>query len=77
MRDYHVAIVGATGMVGIEVLHECINHRQIQNIVSVGRHTTGIKNHKLKEVEHYDFLDYSSLEPCSTSEPLGQNMGLN
>ncbi len=62
-QEINIIIFGATGMVGIEVLHNCIGNDKIKNIISVGRNTTGVNNQKLEEIEHNDFLDYSSLEP--------------
>lgn len=56
-------IFGATGMVGIEVLYQCINRSQIKRVVAVGRRPTGVKNLKLNEIEHHNFLDYTPLKP--------------
>lgn len=57
-----VLILGATGMVGGEVLEQCLANDKIQNVLTVGRRKSGIEHPKLKEVEHGDFLDYSALE---------------
>jgi len=55
-------IFGATGMVGTEVLHQCLDSDQIDRIVTIGRHATGVVHPKLVEIEHQNFLDFSSLE---------------
>ena len=61
-KEFNVILFGATGMVGIEVLYQCINHSQIKRVVAVGRQPTGVKNPKLNEIEHHNFLDYTPLE---------------
>lgn len=55
-------IFGATGMVGSEVLQHCLNNNKIENVISIGRRSTGITHAKLLEIEHDNFLDYSYLE---------------
>ena len=55
-------IFGATGMVGIEVLDQCLAARQISRVVTLGRNTTGLEHEKLQEIEHSDFLDFSAQE---------------
>jgi uncharacterized protein YbjT (DUF2867 family) len=62
-KEFNVIIFGATGMVGIEVWYQCINHSQIKRVVAVARRPTGVKHLKLEEIEHQNFLDYSALEP--------------
>ena len=57
-----VVIFGATGMVGTEVLHQCLRSDQIKKILTIGRHTTGVDHPKLREIEHPDFLDFSLRE---------------
>lgn len=56
-----VLIFGATGMVGTEVLHQCLSSSQIDRLVAIGRHATGVIHPKLVEIEHQNFLDFSSL----------------
>jgi nucleoside-diphosphate-sugar epimerase len=58
-----VTIFGATGMVGTEVLHQCLDSDQINNVVTIGRRTTGLAHPKLRDIEHQNFLDFSLLEP--------------
>lgn len=59
----NAVILGATGMVGTEVLHQCLSADQIRKVLTIGRHATGVDDTKLREVEHQDFLDFSLLEP--------------
>lgn len=55
-------IFGATGMVGTEVLHQCLSSNQIDRVITISRHKTGVAHPKLVEIEHQNFLDFSSLE---------------
>ena len=55
-------IFGATGMVGSEALDACLQSNEIEALVSIGRRKTGIVHPKLIEIEHSNFLDYSSIE---------------
>ena len=58
-----VVIFGATGMVGSEVLAQCLANDKIKNVLTVGRRKSGVDNPKLKEIVHGDFRDFSALEP--------------
>jgi uncharacterized protein YbjT (DUF2867 family) len=57
-----VVITGATGMVGEGVLHECIQHEAVENILVINRKPCGIQHPKLKEIIHADFFDLSCIE---------------
>lgn len=57
-----VIITGSTGMVGEGVLHECLNHNDIEKILVINRKTCGVKNSKLTEVIHDNFFDLSGME---------------
>lgn len=57
-----VIIFGATGMVGQCVLTECLKNPAIEEILIIGRKSCGIKNPKIKEIIHHNFLDYSDIE---------------
>jgi len=57
-----IAIFGATGMVGSEVLDICLRSAEIEKVISVGRRQTGVVHAKLVEIEHEDFLDFHSIE---------------
>ena len=45
-----VVVTGGTGLVGNEVLRQCLERREITGVVSLGRHRTGLDNPKLTEV---------------------------
>lgn len=49
-------------MVGTEVLHQCLGCDQIDRVVTIGRHATGVVHPKLVEIEHQNFLDFALLE---------------
>jgi len=57
-----VIIFGATGMVGSEVLEQCLANDKVESILTVGRSKSKVDHPKLKEIEHRDFLDFSTLE---------------
>ena len=52
-------VTGATGMVGEGVLHECLNHGVVEQVLVIGRKTCGVIHPKLKEIIHADFYDLS------------------
>jgi putative NADH-flavin reductase len=55
-------ITGATGMVGEGVLHECLLHDAVEEVLVINRKPCGVRHAKLKEIIHKDFLDFSSIE---------------
>jgi len=55
-------VFGATGMVGEGVLHECLNHPDVEKVLTINRRPCGVAHEKLKEIIHEDFTDFSSLE---------------
>ncbi len=55
-------ITGATGMVGEGVLHECLNHVDVEKVLVIGRRSCGITHPKLKEFVHGNFYDLSAIE---------------
>lgn len=55
-------LTGATGMVGEGVLHECLLHEDVEEVLVVGRRTCGIDHPKLQELIVPDFFDLSSIE---------------
>lgn len=57
-----VAIFGATGMVGGEVLEQCLANNEIKSILTVGRRKSGVRHLKLKEIGHSDFLNFTALD---------------
>ncbi len=55
-------LTGATGMVGEGVLHECLQHDDVEEVLVVGRKTCGVTHPKLKEIIHPDFYYLASIE---------------
>ena len=58
----NVIVTGATGMVGEGVLHECLLHTQVDNIVVIGRRPCGVSHPNLKEIILKDISDLSQIE---------------
>jgi len=52
-------ITGATGMVGEGVLHECLLHNDVEQVLVINRKPCGVTHPKLKEIIHNDFFDLS------------------
>jgi len=63
MEKLNVIITGATGMVGEGVLHECLSHPNIDNILIITRKSTGYTHSKIKEIIHPDFSNFTKLKP--------------
>ncbi len=55
-------VFGATGMVGEGVLHEALNHPDVESVLVIGRRSCNVKHQKLKELLHNDFFDYSAIQ---------------
>jgi N-acetyl-gamma-glutamylphosphate reductase len=55
-----VFITGATGMVGEGVMHECLNHPEVEQVLIVNRRPSGFTHPKLKEIVH-EFNDLSPI----------------
>ena len=49
-------------MVGEGVLHEALNHSDVDSVLVVGRRPCNVSHQKLKEVIHNDFFDYSAIQ---------------
>ena len=49
-------------MVGEGVLHECLQHPDVESVLVINRKSCGVKHQKLKEIIHKDFFDMSSIE---------------
>ena len=54
-------VTGATGMVGEGVLHECLLHEDVEEVLVVGRRPCGVNHPKLKELIIPDFFNLSSI----------------
>lgn len=53
-------------MVGEGVLHECLNHPDVESVLVINRKPCGVKHEKLKEIIHTNFFDLSSIENLIT-----------
>jgi hypothetical protein len=55
-------ITGATGMVGEGVLHECLLHESVEQVLVINRRPCGVSHPKLKEIIHTNFYDLSTIK---------------
>ncbi|MGN8069827.1 NAD-dependent epimerase/dehydratase family protein [Mucilaginibacter sp. 22184] len=55
-------ITGATGMVGEGVMHECLQHPDVEAVLLINRKSMNITHPKLKEIIHGNFFDLSAIE---------------
>ena len=61
MNKLSVIITGSTGMVGEGVLHQCLQHAEVKNVLVINRKPCGYSHPKLTERIHGNFFDLSSL----------------
>jgi len=54
-------ITGSTGMVGEGVLHECLEHSEVEKVLVINRRPCGIVHPKLTEILHNDFFDIAPI----------------
>jgi len=54
-------VTGTTGMVGEGVMHECLNHPDVESVLVINRRSGNVKHPKLKEFIHDNFYDLSSI----------------
>lgn len=62
MNTIKAIITGATGMVGEGVLHVCLQHPDIQEVMVIGRRRCEVVHPKLKEIVVADLTNLSSVE---------------
>jgi uncharacterized protein YbjT (DUF2867 family) len=55
-------VTGATGMVGEGVMHECLLHPDVEQVLIINRRPSGFAHPKLKEIVHSNFHDLSVIE---------------
>ncbi len=60
-------ITGATGMVGEGVLHECLHHPDVEQVLVINRKPSGLPHRtsarlKLQEIIHADFFNLTPIE---------------
>ena len=56
-----IILFGATGMLGLGVLRECLADPDVTHVLSIGRRATDVQHVKLKQIVHDDFTDYSEI----------------
>ncbi len=54
-------ITGTTGMVGEGVLHECLDHPDVESVLVINRRSCNVTHPKLKEIIHSDFYDLTPI----------------
>jgi uncharacterized protein YbjT (DUF2867 family) len=57
-----VLLFGASGMVGQGVLRECLLDPSVEQVVSIGRSSTGQQHAKFREIVHADLNSFSTIE---------------
>jgi uncharacterized protein YbjT (DUF2867 family) len=57
-----VILFGGSGMIGQGVLRECLLDPEVTAVLSIVRSSTGQQHAKLREINHKDFFDFSSIE---------------
>lgn len=53
-------------MVGEGVLHECLQHPQVEAVLIINRRASGMSHPKLSSIVHADFFDLSNIEDLLT-----------
>ena len=59
---FKAIVTGATGMVGEGVLHECLQHPDVAEVLVINRRPCGVSHPKLKEIIHQNFFDLSPVK---------------
>ncbi|NQV53342.1 MAG: epimerase [Flavobacteriales bacterium] len=54
-------ILGATGMIGKGVLLECLDHPNIETVLSLGRSSLELKHPKLQQIKHAHLMDLRAI----------------
>jgi hypothetical protein len=60
-------VTGATGMVGEGVMHECLMHPDVEEVLVINRKACGVIHPKLTEIIHPNFFDLSPIADKLTS----------
>ena len=61
-KNKSILILGASGMVGGEILKYSLNHPSIQKVYALSRRELNINPSKLHQIIHSDFNDYAPIE---------------
>jgi uncharacterized protein YbjT (DUF2867 family) len=62
MGNLKVVIFGATGMVGMGALLECLDDSRVESVLTVVRHPIDVRHPKLRTILLEDFFDYSAIQ---------------
>jgi nucleoside-diphosphate-sugar epimerase len=57
-----VVIFGATGMVGMGALLECLDDGRVESVLVVSRQSVDVRHPKLREIIRNDFFDFSDVQ---------------
>jgi len=57
-----VIVFGATGMVGKGALREALDSPEVESVLSIGRHASGVEHPKLRELVLPDLFDVAAVE---------------
>jgi len=68
LSQKHLALVGATGMVGGYALRYALKNSTVGSVTAIVRRKLDISNPKLREVLHSDFADCSSLSQALSGQ---------
>lgn len=63
MKKLRVLVTGATGMVGEGVMHQCLQHESVGEVVIINRRTSGYAHPKLTEILLPDFFVLDAIRP--------------
>ncbi len=58
-----VLIIGATGMVGSQVLRLVVDRSDVEAVISIARSEPSVRHAKLNNIVHADFNDFTALQP--------------
>lgn len=61
-----VLLFGATGLAGGGVLQACLAAPDVTEVRSIARRLTGVRDPKLREITHDNFLDYTAIADAFT-----------
>lgn len=61
-----ILVFGATGLAGSGVLRACLTAPDVTEVRSIARRTTGIRDPRLHEILHDNYLDYTAITEAFT-----------
>jgi hypothetical protein len=61
-KPIRAIITGTTGMVGEGVMHQCLQHSDVEAVLIINRKPSGYSHPKLTEIVHADFFDLMPIE---------------